>query len=157
MATIMPAPIRITIVVNASQDKAFQGFFLRMNDWSPKEHSLSGSRRATLEVEPRTGGRWIETGENGVQCTWGQVVDWEPPRRALLLWQIGSDFSYNPDIRSEIEVKFEEIAPGQTRVDFEHRSIEQLGLNADEARAALAGDDGWGGSLAAYQKMFKEI
>jgi len=42
-----------------------------------------------------------ETAENGAVCEWGRVVEWDRPRRALLFWQIGSDFVYGLGIRND--------------------------------------------------------
>jgi hypothetical protein len=153
MTTVKPAPIRKTFTVNAPVTAAFDAFFDRMNEWSPSEHSLSGGRRRSLVIEPFAGGRWYETAENGTVCEWGRVVEWDRPRRALLLWQIGSNFTYNPEIRSEVEVSFSAISENQTSVVFEHRHLDQLGGDVFAGRAALDGEDGWGGSLKIYARM----
>jgi uncharacterized protein YndB with AHSA1/START domain len=154
MATrIEPAPIRLEVVVKAAPEAAFDDFFLRMQDWSPREHSLSGGLRRALVVEPFAGGRWYEVGENGTECDWGRVVAWDRPRRALLLWQIGSDFVFRAALETEVEVTFTPLEDGRTRVAFEHRGLGALGAGARAARDAMAGDDGWAGALSAYKSM----
>jgi Activator of Hsp90 ATPase homolog 1-like protein len=147
------APIRRKFAVSASPERAFADFFGRMNDWSPREHSLSGGLRSLLVIEPFAGGRWYEVGENGQECDWGRVVEWDPPRRALLLWQISSAFAYDPTVKTEVEVTFDPKDASRTIVMFEHRALESLGGDVEVGRAALDSDEGWGGALRAYAGM----
>lgn len=149
---IKPAPIRKVIEVKAPVDRAFDAFFANMHAWSPRSHSLSRSPRQSLTVEPFAGGRWYDIGENGMECDWGRVVEWDPPHRALLLWQISSSFVYDPAVETEVEVVFTDLGDGRTRVDFEHRKLELLGGDTVAAREGLDGDDGWGGSLELYAR-----
>lgn len=146
---VRPAPVRRSFAVRAPIARAFETFFARMNDWSPATHSLGGNRRA-LTIEPFPGGRWYETSETGAECDWGRVVEWDPPHRALLLWQIGSDFRYHADVETEVEVVFTPIDDATTAVHFEHRALENLGGDAEAGRAILDDERGWGGALRAY-------
>ena len=61
---LKPSPIRKMLVVPASVERAFDVFVGRMHEWSPAVQSLLGSRR-NIVIEPRTGGRWYEVGEDG--------------------------------------------------------------------------------------------
>jgi uncharacterized protein YndB with AHSA1/START domain len=156
MTRIRPAPIRQVFEVPADLARAFEVFFTRMHEWSPLDHSLSGGLRAELKVEPFPGGRWVETGENGRHCDWGRVVEWDPPRRALLLWQISGAFAFDPAVETEVEVVFEQVAPKRTRVSFEHRALERLGAAAEAGREAMAGEHGWQGSLRTYVLLLED-
>jgi uncharacterized protein YndB with AHSA1/START domain len=149
-AQIRPAPIRKEFEVKAPIGRAFEAFFDNMHAWSPKSHSLSGGERGALVIEPRAGGRWYELDKDGVECDWGRVVAWNPPHNALLLWQIGSSFQYDPEVRTEIEMIFTDVGGGRTKVVFEHRKLELLGGDALATREMLDGEDGWGGSLDHY-------
>lgn len=147
---IRPARIRKEFEVRAPIGRAFEAFFDNMHAWSPKSHTLSGGERRALFVEPRAGGRWYELDKDGVECDWGRVIEWNPPHHALLLWQIGSSFQYDPEVKTEIEVTFTEAAMGKTRIVFEHRKLELLGGDVGNAREILDGDTGWGGALQNY-------
>jgi uncharacterized protein YndB with AHSA1/START domain len=95
------------------------------------------------------GGRWFERGEDGSECDWGKVLAWEPPDRIVLAWQIDAQWRFDVNLVTEVEVRF--IPEGQTtRVELEHRNIERLGAQADEARAALDSSGGWSGLLERY-------
>ena len=147
---IKPAPIRKEFEVKAPIAHAFEAFFANMHAWSPTSHTLSGGARRDLFVEPRAGGRWYELDKDGAECDWGRVVAWNPPRGALLLWQINSRFQYDPAVETEIEVTFSEAGEGRTRVVFEHRKLELLGGDTLATREMLDGDDGWSGALDNY-------
>lgn len=120
-----------------------------MHEWSPASHSLTGNR-TNIIIEPRVGGRWYEIGEGGAEADWGKVLAWEPSRRMLLAWQLDASFNFDPELITEVEIRFEVTEPGFTRVDFEHRNIERFGAAAPDIFKSLDGDDGWGGSLQNY-------
>ena len=62
-------------------------------------------------MEPRVGGRWYERGDDGSTCDWGSVLAWEPQSRLVLSWDITADWQYDPELKTEIEVRF--IAEGE--------------------------------------------
>ena len=140
------APVRKQITVQASPQHVFAVF--AAGAWWPKEHSIlqSGSPRRQLIIEPRSDGRWYETGEDGSECDWGKVLAWEPPHRMLLGWQINGNFEFDPSAMTELEVKF--VAEGTaTRVELEHRGFERYPETGQALRDAVGSDDGWGGLL----------
>lgn len=151
---ITPAPIRKTIVVKADPARAFDVFAHRMHDWSPAVQSLLGGRR-DIVVEPREGGRWYEVGEDGSQADWGKVLEWEPPHRMLLAWQLNERFAYDPALITEVEVRFTVEEDGRTRVDFEHRNLDQFGEHAEATKVSLDGEGGWSGSFKLYTALFE--
>ena len=67
----------------------------------------------------------------------------------MLLWQIGSNWKYDDDFSTEIEVRFVTLGPAQTRIEFEHRQLERFGEKADAQRQTM--DGGWGGILELYK------
>jgi uncharacterized protein YndB with AHSA1/START domain len=147
--TITPAPVRKSIRVKAPPTRAFEVFTAGMGRWWIKTHSINASPLADVIIEPRAGGRWFERGEDGSECPWGHVIAWEPPSRLLLAWQIGGDWKFDPDLVTEVEVRFTPERDG-TRVDLEHRNIERFGANADAIRAAFESPEGWGGLLDSF-------
>lgn len=150
--TISPASVRKTLLVPADPATAFHAFAHRMHEWSPASHSLTHSR-TNIIIEPRVGGRWFETGGSGAEADWGKVLAWEPPHRLLLAWQLNAQFSFDPLLITEVEIRFESTNDGLTRVEFEHRNLERYGDAAPDIFQSLDGSDGWGGSLENYANL----
>ena len=147
---IRPAPVRKSIVVKADAAHAFEVFTARISNWWPRSHSVGASPQTSVVMEPRSGGRWYEIGQDGSQCNWGKVLAWEPPSRVLLAWQINSDWKYQEDLITEVEVKFTPIAGGETRVELEHRNIERFGDKAEKVRTAIDSEGGWSAIVKLY-------
>jgi uncharacterized protein YndB with AHSA1/START domain len=140
---IRPAPVRKSITVKTDAGRAFDVFTSRIGSWWPHSHSIGSSPQKNIVLEPRTGGRWFEIGEDGSECNWGKVLAWEPPSRVLLAWQINGDWKYDPDLVTEVEVTFTALAPGLTRVDLEHRNLERFGDKVEPVRNAIDSEGGW--------------
>jgi len=152
-ASVMPAyvePVRRSIVVKVGQARAFEVFTARMDRWWLRTHSIGKSPIAEVVMEQRVGGRWYERGEDGSECEWGHVLVWEPPRRVVLAWQIDAQFKYNPEMVTEVEVRFEPRGAKETEVLLEHRLIERLGDAAAGFAKGVGG--GWGGLLEVFGK-----
>jgi uncharacterized protein YndB with AHSA1/START domain len=147
-ATISPAPVRKSLVVAADLQRCFAAFTQQMGSWWPRTHSVGKSSQVAVIIEPRVGGRWYERGEDGSESEWGKVLQWEPPTRVILAWQLDQAWKYNPACLSEVEINFTPVAGAQTRVDLEHRYLERLGDNAAVVRDML--DSGWGSILGLY-------
>ena len=146
--TIIPAPVRKSLVVKADVPRSFNAFTSRMGSWWPKSKTIGTSPPVEVVIEPRAGGRWYERGEDGSECEWGKVLHWEPPARLVLAWQIDGTWKYNPSCVTEVEINFTAVGAAETRVDFEHRYLERLGENAATIRDML--NSGWGGLLDLY-------
>lgn len=136
--------------VSATPARAFAIFTAGMGRWWLKDHSIlkDGVDRADVVMEPRVGGRWFERGVDGSECDWGRVLAWEPPHRVVLAWQLGTDFRYDPDLLTELELRFVEAGQGGTDVTMEHRFIERMGEGAVDHGAMM--DRGWGSLLDAF-------
>ena len=154
---IVAAPIRRTLRVKAPQERAFDVFVAGMGGWWLKSHSLLKAPQQDVVIEPRTGGRWYEIGEDGSEQDWGKVLGWERPDRVLLAWQLDADWRYDPDFETIVEVRF--IPDGDdTLVEFEHRDLERFGERAAEIRGGYESgmEGGWGELLAGYQRRAEE-
>jgi len=134
------APVIKTVDVKCAPARAFQLFTERMEAWWPATHHVGGTPFSDIVIEPLTGGRWFERGEDGVEAPWGKVLAWAPPGRLLLAWQLRADFSYDPGFETEVEITFEPHAAG-TRVRLEHRNLERFGADAQRMAESLGG--GW--------------
>jgi uncharacterized protein YndB with AHSA1/START domain len=146
---IQPAPVRKSVHVAAPPDRAFEVFTDGIGRWWPKTHSISEAGVDRPVIEPREGGRWYGVGEDGSQDDWGEVLAWEPPGRLLLAWRINPRWTYDPAVHTEVEVRFTDLGEGRTRVEFEHRKLEGLGVGAAEMAEGLGG--GWSGILESFK------
>lgn len=149
-ATISPSPVRRTVTVKAAPQRAFDVFTAGFSRWWPKGQSIGRVAQKTATIEPRPGGRWYETGEDGSECLWGDVIAWEPPQRIVLAWRIGADWKYDPKLLTEVEVRFVPLAGGGTLVELEHRLLENMGERAEATAAMLGSEGGWGGILKGF-------
>ena len=145
-----------SVVVPLAPERAFELFTARMTEFWPKEHSIGSSEIAAVVVEPRVGGRWFERGIDGTECDWGRVAAWDPPRKLVLLWQIGADWRFDPNLTTEVEVTFASDSPGRTRLHLRHRHLERYGEQADQMRAVFDSPGGWDGTLAECVKLASE-
>jgi uncharacterized protein YndB with AHSA1/START domain len=148
---IKPAPVRRAVTVAASPERAFKVFTSDIGRWWPNSHKIGAAPFKSAVIEPRTGGRWFEIGDDGSECQWGDVLAWEPPSRILLAWRIGADWKFDPALLTEVEVKFIATADGGTSIELEHRLLENMGAAAEGMRAAF--DSGWPGILELYRAM----
>jgi uncharacterized protein YndB with AHSA1/START domain len=143
--------VRQSIVVDAPRDRAFTVFTEEMSSWWPMDsYSIGAGPMAAAVIEPRAGGRWYERSEDGTETEWGRVEAWEPPARVVLVWQLSADWKYDPGLRTEIEVRFMPEDDGRTRVELEHRKLENYAERAEQMRMILGSDDGWGGLLRRF-------
>ena len=143
------APVRHSVSVRATPERAFDLFTSRLGDWWPgKGIGAEPLERAVLE--PGVGGRWYEIGKSGAECDWGRVKVWTPPRRLVLDWQISAAFKPDPSIHTEVEVTFEAQQDGSTLVTLEHRDLERFGDKAGTMREAIDSSHGWPSKIASY-------
>ena len=151
---IRPAPVRKTIFVDASPDHAFDTFTAGIGRWWPKTHKIGDADLDRPVIEPCEGGRWYQIGVDESECDIGQVMVWDPPARLVLIWQLTAEFKFDPDLETEVDVRFTPEGSG-TRVDLEHRYIERLGETADKLREAVDAPGGWSGLLELYAEAAK--
>lgn len=142
------APVKCSVDVKVPLARAFDLFAQNMGQWWPRGKTPAASPHADLVVEPRKDGRWFERDADGHETHWGRVLAWEPPRRLLLGWQLDHKFRFDANLLMEVEILFEEMAAGGTRVSLEHRNLERLGVEA----GAFAGKvrSGWPERLANF-------
>ncbi len=139
---IHPAPVRKSVHVSASLQHAFDTFANGIGRWWPKSHKIGPSDLDRLVIEPKEGGRWYELDVDGTECEIGRVAVWQPPSRLVLIWQLTPEFTYDPELVTEVEVTFTPEANG-TRVELEHRDLERLGDKAEAMRETVSGPGGW--------------
>lgn len=122
-------PIRQTVRVRCSPDRAFKLFTEQMGTWWPVEsysRAVSEFENEDVEVaelvfQARMGGSILEHMSDGRILPWAEVIAWDPPHRVLMAWRPHSE----PEPPTEVEVTF---TPGEssTLVELEHRGWERL-------------------------------
>lgn len=137
------APVRKSVVVKASQERAFAVFTNELDRWWPRQHHVGTSPMKTAIIEPRVGGRWYATCQDGTECDTGKVLDWDPPRRVLLAWQLTAQWQFDPDFVTEVEVTFTPQGPRETLVELEHRNLERFGASAPDISKQIGEPGGW--------------
>src|SRR5260370_7465187 len=146
-----PNSVRKTVTVQAPLAVAWRVFTEKMGTWWPLAVYKIGKANAVGAImEPHVGGRWYERGEDGSTCQWGSVLSWEPPSRLVLSWDITADWQYDPDLKTEIEIRFIAQGSASTRVDLEHRKLDRFGALRDEIRRIFETEGDWGLLLAAF-------
>lgn len=150
--------IRKEIVIPASIDEAFAVFTERFGDFKPREHNLLGAPIAATVFEPHAGGHIIDRATDGSECRWARVLAYEPPDRVVFSWDIGPTWQIeaDPDLTSEVEVRFFTDSPGHTRLELEHRHIDRHGPGWEAVTDGVDGDAGWPLYLARYAGLFAE-
>lgn len=139
-----------SVSVPLTRARAFALFTERTVEFWPKDHSIGDAAIEAVVIEPESGGRWYERGTDGVECDWGRVGQWQPPEKVVLVWQLGANFVFDPDLATEVEVTFTEEGADRTRVDLRHRHLERYGDQADAMYAMFDSPGGWTGTLAAF-------
>jgi len=126
-----------------------------MGSWWPATHHIAKTPFAEIVVEPRVGGRWFERDADGVECDWGRVVAYDPPKRLVVSWHLQADWSFDPNPERASEVAFDFVleGPERTRMEFEHRYLERHGEGREQIRAAVDSPGGWTGVLAPYLEL----
>ena len=75
---------------------------------------------------------------------------WKPHSRLVLYWEITADGQHDPNLKTELELRF--IADGKnvTRVELEHRRLDLYGARRDEMRRIFDTEGDWGRLLEAF-------
>ncbi|MEO8624642.1 MAG: SRPBCC domain-containing protein, partial [bacterium] len=98
-------PVRKSITVKASQQRAFTVFTEGLDTWWPREHHIGKSPMKTCLLEGRVGGRCYTEQIDGTECDWGSILVWEPPQRFVMAWQVSTTWQFEPDLAKSSEVE----------------------------------------------------
>ena len=142
------APIMHRIQVKAPPARAFELFCTRIEAWWPEGKTIGKNPHVAIVIEPRPGGGWFERDAEGNETRWGKVLAWEPPSRLLLGWQINTQWVYDPELVTEVELTFVPAEGGGTLVTLEHRDLERFGVDAEAHAGRLNG--GWPAFLGRF-------
>jgi uncharacterized protein YndB with AHSA1/START domain len=146
-----------SVVVNAALDKAFEKFTQGFGDFKPPEHNLLSAPVAETVFEPRVGGHIYDRATDGSVCRWARILTYEPPQRVVFSWDIGPTWQLetDPQLTSEVEVRFVAEGPNKTRVELEHRNLDRHGPGWQSVSDGVGGDQGWPLYLARYATLLE--
>lgn len=135
--------VRKTVTVDCAVEEAFRVFTADALSWWPVESHSIHETVSEIVFEGRVGGEVYELSTAGEKGHWATVLEWEPPSRLVLAWNI-LNAEASP---TEVEVRFVPDGDG-TRVDLEHRGWERLVESGEEKRSSY--DSGWEYVLGKY-------
>jgi uncharacterized protein YndB with AHSA1/START domain len=151
-------PVRKSVTVQASPDRAFHVFTAELDSWWPRTHHIGKSPMTKALIEGHPGGRCYSEQADGTECDWGSILVWEPPHRFVMAWRITPQWQFEADLAksSEVEVTFTPQPDGSTRVDLEHRFFSRIGTGGDNMRTQVDSPGGWGMLMQLYAKRIVE-
>lgn len=125
----MTSKVYVALRVKASPERAFDAFVQEIGAWWRSNGLFQTTPRAPgiLAFEPGEGGRLTETLASGKVFEIGQITAWEPPARLVFSWR---QANFPPELQTEVEVCFEAVGDGETRVSVEHRGFDQVPLES---------------------------
>jgi len=152
MTQSVTVPVRKSVTVPTSRARAFEIFTKEFDSWWYPGHHIAAEPYESVTIEPRVGGRWFERDANGNECDWGRVLVWDPPARVVLAWQLTSEFKYDPNFETPVEIRFTAVDANTTRVELEHR-LNAYGDDAEAMGQGLGGEGGWSLLLRRYEEF----
>jgi uncharacterized protein YndB with AHSA1/START domain len=149
-----PNSVRKVVSVEAPQEVAWRVFTEKMGTWWPLDNYKIGKAKAVdAVIEQHVGGRWYELGDDGSTCDWGRVLVWDPHSRLVLTWDISADWQPDPNLQTELELRFIVDGKNRTRVELEHRHLDRYGARRDEMRRIFETEGDWGRLLASFARV----
>lgn len=141
--------VTTSIEVDVPIEQAFRTF-LDIGSWWDEDKHLVREPLVEMVVEPWIGGRIIDRHEGGTECAWARVLAYEPPHRLCFSWDITTSWELEPDPArtSEVDVVFDSLPSGGSRVTLTHRHLDRHGDGWERMRDAVR--SGW--SLAGYAR-----
>jgi len=151
--------VQTSIVVEAPQQLAFDVFTRDMASWWPPDHHILEGELAEMVFEMRKGGRVYDVGVDGSTCQWARVLEFDPPERLVISWDITPQWKLQTDPEKTSEVDFRFIAEdeGHTRIELEHRHLDRHGDGWEAMRDAVGSPDGWNRGLRAFAERAQEV
>ena len=90
--TFAIAPVRKSLVVNASRRPTpSKSSRAGSTAGGPRAHGIGATPVKQSFIEPRKGGRWYTTHEDGSETVVGHMHVWEPPHRIVFSWEVSAE------------------------------------------------------------------
>ena len=149
--TISIAPVRKSIVVGASPQRAFEVFTTGIDRWWPKTHGIGMTAITKSVIEPFQGGRWYTAHADGTEVVIGHIRVWDPGKRFVVGWEISRGLeagcAHRAGLRGRGAASARKVRG--TRVDLEHRDFQRMGEEPGQ-KMRTGVDGGWPGILEFY-------
>jgi uncharacterized protein YndB with AHSA1/START domain len=148
--------VRQDITVDVPQERAFRVFTEQFDGVKPREYNLLDVDIAETVLEPRAGGDVYDRGVDGSTCRWARVLEFEPPSRLVISWDLTAQWQVETDPArcSEVEISFVAVSESQTRVELEHRHLDRHGEGWQEYAAGVG--SGWPAFLENFRGLIGE-
>ena len=134
-------PLISTIEVPCGQEQAFGVFVNDMGSWWPLDKRSmsmhSGAPAKSLSIEPRLGGKIIETGHDDTEYLWGTIKSYDPHGLVSMNFHMGLP----AENASLVEVRFTALGLDRTRVELTQSNWEAFGDMAEMMRGGYG--SGW--------------
>jgi uncharacterized protein YndB with AHSA1/START domain len=148
------ATAHVSVMVDAPQERAFSVFTDGIDSWWPRGHTIGEADLKQMVLEPKAGGRAYGIGVDGSEADWGRVLEFEPPHRIVVSWDIDLQWQHeaDPAKASEVEIRFVPEGGDRTRVELEHRFFDRHGEGWEEMRDSVGSPNGWSGMLETFAR-----
>lgn len=113
----MASRVMVALRVKAAPLRAFEAFTAEIGQWWKPNSLFAFTPRAPGVLSFEGAERLIETREGGKVFEIGKVKVWEPGVRLVVGWR---QATFTPDMATEVEVLFEAVGDGETRVTVNH-------------------------------------
>lgn len=135
---------RRTFVVRATPERAFEEYTAGRGGWWPHDHRRGPDPVIGIGFDPRVGGEWYERTADGTRVRRGEVLVWDPPHRVVGEWPLlfGADADPEELGTTEMELRFLPHGEGLTRVELEHRNMQNTTL-PEPVRRMFFSPYGW--------------
>jgi len=88
--------------LDCSPEQAFDTYTGRIGEWWDPRYTAGADTFQGVTIEPGVGGRVYESHGDAGEYEWGEVTEWEPPRRLVHTFALAQD----PSQPSEVSVEF---------------------------------------------------
>ena len=95
-------PIHVRFDVDCDAQQAFNLWTARTSLWWPVSHTVSTESGLEVIFEPRPADGSSSGRPTGTEHDWGEILEWEPPRRLVYLWHLRADRAD----ATEVEIRF---------------------------------------------------
>jgi len=115
----------VAIRVNVPPQRAFDVFVRDIGAWWQPNglFRTSPDWPGTLAFEGGENGALVERGADGEPYQIGRVLEWKPAQRLVFSWR---QAAFPDELATEVEVHFDAVGDGATRVSVEHRGFTRV-------------------------------
>lgn len=143
-------PVVKTIDVPCSQEMAFNVFVDDLSSWWPMDKNsvsaMAGEVAQSVSVEPKVGGKVVETAHDGEKHHWATITTYNPHDEFSMDWHIGIAAS-NATV---VNVKFSKLGNNKTQVVLTHSGWEAFAEKASDMRNGY--NQGW---VGVFEQAYK--